>query len=474
VADIKRGKSVGEQTAYGEADCAAEGLVVHKVYSDDGVSASRFGTKERDDWPRLLRDLATGVIVVLWVWESSRGERELERWARLLNLCREHGVLVRVGTHRRTYDVRVPRDWRTLAEEGIDSAYESEKTSLRVRRAVAARAEAGLPHGRCPYGYMRIYDERTRGLVAQEPHPERAPIAREIIRKAAAAVPISVITDELNERGDPGPTGKGWNRFAVRDIAMSETYIARRTYQGQVYPCQWPPLIDEETHLAARRVLTAPERVTTRPGRSKWLLSYLMVCDTCEEPMNSRMERRRRGDRLTYGCGHHTGMDLAGTDEYIVALVCARLASPDTFAALVEDTDDGAVIAARDRLTLLESRLSEHYALAAQGKLSAAGLVAVEKDLLPMIEKARTDAEALTLPAPLRGMVRPGDPEAVRAIWDTLTVPARRDALRALLADIRLTGQAKRAFLEFDHRRLIIIWRDITPRPVARAHGEAA
>ena len=66
------------------------------------------------------------------------------------------------------------RDWRNLAEDGVDSGYESEKTSIRVRRTVAAKMQAGEPFGHCPYGYEREYHPRTRELIAQRPSTEPA------------------------------------------------------------------------------------------------------------------------------------------------------------------------------------------------------------------------------------------------------------------------------------------------------------
>jgi hypothetical protein len=75
-------------------------------------------------------------VVVLW--ESSRGGRELEEWAAFLNACRRTGTGIYITTHGRLYDMANGRDWRSLAEDGVDSAYESEKTSVRIRRHVAA------------------------------------------------------------------------------------------------------------------------------------------------------------------------------------------------------------------------------------------------------------------------------------------------------------------------------------------------
>ncbi len=65
----------------------------------------------------------------------------------------------------------------------MDSEYESAKGSARGKRAAAATARAGLPHGRIAYGYTRRYDERTRKIIAQEPHPDEAPNVTELFAR---------------------------------------------------------------------------------------------------------------------------------------------------------------------------------------------------------------------------------------------------------------------------------------------------
>jgi hypothetical protein len=46
-------------------------------------------------------------------------------------------------------------------------------------------------------------------------------------------------------------------------------------------PDTWPPLMDEKTFYAARRVLTDPKRKTTRPGGARHLLSLTARCGAC-------------------------------------------------------------------------------------------------------------------------------------------------------------------------------------------------
>ena len=203
----------------------------------------------------MLDDIAHARLDVLVLWECSRGDRDLPTWAGLLATCRKQGILIRITTHGRTYDVSNPRDWRTLAEDGVDSAYESEKLSLRTRRGVATAAAAGRPPmGKAPYGYRRTYDQGTGKLAGQEPDPTTAPIAREIIQRVAKSVPVSVITKDLNGRSVPPPAGPIWRRQRVREIALNVAYVAARPSRPGLRGRMGTD-IDDDTFYAAARVL---------------------------------------------------------------------------------------------------------------------------------------------------------------------------------------------------------------------------
>lgn len=119
------------------------------------------------------------------------------------------GVKVHVTQHGRTYDPRNGRDWRSLAEDGVDSAYESEKISVRVRRGKADGKMAGRPQGSVAYGVHRVRDpERTvRAWVRDEPDPKSGPVVQEIVRRVGERQSYKAIARSLNERGIPPPWG---------------------------------------------------------------------------------------------------------------------------------------------------------------------------------------------------------------------------------------------------------------------------
>ncbi len=451
--DKQQGRSVIEQADESRTACALNGWEVTQTYSDNDVSASRFGTKARPGWVQLVADLDAGMFDVLVLWEPSRGSRELMAWAALLDACRRRKVLVHVTSHQHTYDLSKPRDWRSLAEDGVDSAYESEKSSQRIRRSMAANAVAGRPHGRTPYGYVRRYDPATKVLVAQEPDPLTAPIVREVFKRFAAAEPVSVVTADLNQRGVLSPAGGPWYRQNVRKLALSHAYIGQREFGGEIHQGNWPALVDAEVWYAARRVLLDPQRIMTKPGRFKYLLSYLACCGVCDAPLQAAP----RTGEPSYVCpnGGHVQCKVAWLDKIITPLIIAALDDKKMMARLAGG-DDKAVLQARAQVAALRGRLDGFRDAAAAGELTPASLAHVEARLLTEIETARKRAASASVPSVLRGLA---GADHVQARWDEMSVAGRRKVVAALL-EVRLDHSSTRGrWSDKDYGRVRYTWK---------------
>ena len=88
----------------------------------------------------------------------------------------------------------------------------------------------------------------------------------------------------------------------------------------------------------------------------------------------------------------------------------------------------------------MQAQLDEARAQAAkfgpdgQPRLSIQSLAALEASLTPLIAKARQEAESVTVPPLLRGII--GQPD-IDAIWEDMSIAQRRAVLRAVV-NIRL------------------------------------
>lgn len=136
-------RSVSDQEAGGRRWAEAAGVTVADVYRDSDRSASRFATRQREDFERLLADLAAGWLDLVWFWELSRSQRELRVFARLRDLCRERGV--RWVIRDRVFDPASYADMMTAGMLTIVGEVESE---LIAERTAAARRPAPPPGGR--------------------------------------------------------------------------------------------------------------------------------------------------------------------------------------------------------------------------------------------------------------------------------------------------------------------------------------
>jgi DNA invertase Pin-like site-specific DNA recombinase len=441
-----RVRSVAEQQKVNREHCERNDWLEAAGYEDEG-SASRFATKSRPDWLRLQGDIEAGHLDVIMMWDPSRGSRDTEDWFAFLRRCREHDVLIYVTTHSRSYDMSNARDWRTLAEDGIDSAYESEKKSRDVKRGLAANRHDGLPHGRAKFGYEHTYEGKPPKLTGQKPVPEKAAVAREIITRVSMSEPMSAILRDLTERKAPSPP-KGWNRHQILLLAKSVTYIGKiRLETGELIDAKWPAIVDEDVFWAAQHVLTAPGRKTTRPGKAKYLLSYVMKCGACGEPVSVDPPRNRPKYTMAWhrykccqpkaGCA---SIYMAEADEYVTAEVKLRISQPDWYRHLIVGNDKE-IVRARAEAARLRAELDEWAA----SDISARAYAIREEKLLPLIESAERRAEQLVIPAALRELASPyADTDAISPHadvsdrWDDMHIAARRDVIRLLFPDLRL------------------------------------
>jgi DNA invertase Pin-like site-specific DNA recombinase len=443
--DSAESRSVEQQNEAGTAAATEHGWRVVDRYPDPGLSASRFAKKGRPEWQRLMADIRDWKIDVVVLWEPSRGGRELEEWAAFLSLCRQREVSIYAVSQYHLYDPRNARDWRTLAEEGVDSAYESEKISLRTRRGTAASAQRGDPYGRVAYGYVRRYEyvsSSRKPKVHQEPHPEQAPVVREIITSIAASKPISRIISDLAERGVPSPTGRPrWAGGTIARIVLEGVvYIAKRRYNGgPLLDGNWPALVDEDVYWKAVTVLQDPRRRPAngsgiRPGRSLHLLSYIAVCDVCEGPLSMRHKTRAGSRQVAYyrcarkGC---VSAPMDWLDFLVTEAVIALCSQPSVYQGITE-TDDREAQAARDEAQSERARLETFEAQAVAGTLSASSFAKIAAGIETRVAELEARAEQLAAPPALRDLVSTDREADIRERWEGMPIPARRNVVREL------------------------------------------
>lgn len=454
------GRSAARQERDWRADCNREDLQHGRTFIDPDLSASRYARHERPDYAKLLEHIRSGACAMVSLWEASRGSRQLGEWIAFLELCRENGVLIRIfGEDAHTYDPRKRRDWRTLAEDGLDAHDESERLAERVRAGTRDAAVNGKPPGPLLYGYTRIFDERGR-YVEQVIAPERAARVRRwaadtlnavipeinglpaVVPDANAPIPLHTQARALNDAGVPSPSGTGqWIGAHINRYLRNPGYLGHRVHHGKVVARgAWPAILDETTVARIRDLLEAPDRRHHTDSKLHYQLSGAALCGCCRRVLRVKPlgpHRQLRYHCPWTGCLRVTA-SLAQMDAFVDEVITARLRQPDAAAVFAAAADEGAANAARRHLDMLRDRLDEHVREATAGRLSARSLGIVERELQPQIDAAEREWQRLLTPAALQGY----DPVVLADEWPDLPVGRRRAVILAL-AEVVLSPVGK-------------------------------
>ncbi len=451
-----RARSLEEQHADHVRVAGEQGWsLLEGSYRDESVSASRYARKVRGGFDALITDLEADRFGarVLMIWESSRGSRRVGEWVRLVELCEQRSVSIYVTTHGRCYEPGNGRDRRSLLEDAVDSEYESAKMSARARRAAAANAVAGRPHGPIPYGYRRVFHPQTRVFLAQEPQPGEAEVVTELYRRLIQGHSLRGIARDFQQREIRTRSGVVWTGQHLRSLAIKPVYAGLRSHapggrggdrmvdlEG-LYEGQWPGLVSRGEWFAVQRLLRAPERKTTRPGRAKHLLSLIGRCGVCAGTLNVGYREGANPIYLcrTKGCVRITQADL---DTLAAQVMLDYLAQSDVIDALRAGEHDGdrELSEVRDRLAAARARHEQLADAVAARTVSVATLVRAEPTLLAEITTLETRERELSTPSALRGLIEPGADVAQR--WATTPMSTRREIARLLLTP-ELIGQLR-------------------------------
>lgn len=477
-------RSIDEQFEDADVDAAEEGYDI-VVRFNDQKTASRFRAPGavREDWLRLETYIMEGLLDVVVFWESSRGTREPEEWLRFLRICRERRILIRVISQGgQWFDVRKrPRDWKTLADDGIHNAYTSEETSERYRRTFRLGAAKGRPHGQCPFGMRRVFDELTGEFLRQELDTEvfetatgyrwsPAGVVQEMYGWAETGKSLLQLCRIFEERGIPTPrlhramtSGRAeqlerwaethWTLATMRKLLTNEQMIGSRVHLDAVAKRDaWPPLVSKEQFWAVNNLIRDSGRLTsgTRAGRGSaiHLLSFIAHCH-CGFPMaQSDMKGYPRyqcygkgfgmcnGQRVVTRDVKHVSISAPLLDDYVTVWVLHYLTEPTTRERLEAVTvDQESVARARAELEELQGEYAEWERRAMDRANKFVTLDMFERkaaELTPLIEDAERRTVWVGLPKDILEMC---GPDAAKR-WGRLDTAGKRRVIKHVVKEL--------------------------------------
>lgn len=448
LSDAKGGTSIARQGSDHSVVAAEQGWTLGEPYIDDGLSASRFARKRRDDFDKLVADLSSGPTGrqsrfgadILMLWESSRGSRKVGEWVSFIELCEAKSVRIWVTTHERLYNPANGRDRKALIDDANDSEYESYKTHTRVLGTVAYEARMGRPHGKAPDGLMPEYDSKTRALVTWVEDPARSGPVKELFELLEAGHNLTAIERRFAEAGYRNRSGRPYTREHLRITALRPAYAGLREHNGTIHNGVWDGIVPVAQFWNVHAILTSASRKTSRGGRAKHELTVGLWCDRCDGRMNVSLVHGARNRKTVYrcvrGCMH---IQKQPVDDYIIGTreepgaMLEYLARRDLFDLLaVPDADEAEVREVQASLARERAELGEMEdtvpTTAAGVEILGRSLQAKRAQVARLEERERE----LIIPPAVTRWIRPG--QNVWDDWENAPIGARRELVQVVLS----------------------------------------
>ncbi|MGW1784946.1 recombinase family protein [Streptomyces sp. NPDC002143] len=353
-----------------------------EAYKDTG-SASKFATKIRDDFEKLLSDLETGAFGrpgdVLVLWEVSRLARETGRGVALVDAAEAGGYLIHVTSLERTFNPRNYGDRHSLISGINDAEKEARLLSARTLRGVNSATREGRPHGKIPFGFRRTYeliDGRPRP-VSQEADPTEGPHVVELFERVAGwngrrRESVRAVEQDWLRRGVTSRDGVPFSRQNLAQMLKRKAYVGVRVHKdpatGEITetPGNWAPLVEPDLFAAVQRVLADPARRTTTSTSVKHVSTVALRCGRCGGKTSTRPGGRAYDGRIVYRCWERDCFtaDKAQTDAVLIGtaerpgVLLAYLSRPDVNADLADSDDDSELSAVRGELATKRGQLT--------------------------------------------------------------------------------------------------------------------
>lgn len=419
------------------------GWPVAAVFPDNDLSASRYARKPRPKFEQLRQFIAGGGCDIVVYWEASRSSRDLAVFVPLRDLCRDLGV--KLAYSGRVLDLSDPTDQFLAVLDAALSEQESARTSVRTKRALAANAAAGRPHGPTIFGYRRTYDPLTGRLLSVDIEASEAAMLREAGQRLLAGESMSSVVQWANGAGHRTLAGVAWRSDNLRRSLLNPSYAGKRVVGKATVEAVWPPVFDEATWYRLSALLRDPARDTARGKRDlSYLLSFIASCGApgCGGLVKGQKARAR------YVCPVCAGVtrSVVPVDEWVTD--CLLAGNGARLRRALSGGDDGdprsmEAQAAHEAAVEKRARLDTFYDSAADGSITAAALARIEQRLLAEIRQHERAAGRAVVPAQFRHLAEID----VAAEWPNLPLTTRRGLIRRYL-DVTILpwGKGRRVF----------------------------
>jgi DNA invertase Pin-like site-specific DNA recombinase len=272
-------------------------------YEDGGFSGASL---DRPALNQLLTDIQARKVDCVVVYKVDRLSRSLLDFARLLSVFEKSGVSF----------VSVTQEFHTSTSMGrltlnillSFAQFEREIIGERTRDKMSAARRKGKWMGGTP---VLGYDIDPQGgrLVVNLAEAERV---NEIFATSAVCTGLAAAQREVNARGLRtkdwiSKSGKHhrvqpFTRSALGALLRNILYIGQVCHKGVAYPGEQPAIVERALWERVRQQLKLDRSPGVRHRKVNALLSALLYCAQCGEPMRSTYSSRQGRRHLYYVC----------------------------------------------------------------------------------------------------------------------------------------------------------------------------
>jgi site-specific DNA recombinase len=295
---------------------------------DQDVSGSvdPFDTPQLGDW---LNNRAPEFDIVA-CWKLDRLGRNAIRLNHLFGWCLEHDKSV--VSCSESIDLGTPVGRLIANVIGFLAEGELEAIRERTRSSNAKLRDLGRwGGGKVPYGYKSV--RREGGGYSLEVDDEAADVVRRIVDEFLAGRPLTHIAEGLNRDGIPPSevyrgrsTGASWHVSSIRNKLLSKSVLGYVHHQGETVrddvgePVAYAePLITLDEWNRVQSLLDSNKSRRTGAKPTKGLLTGLIVCHFCEEPMYYQPSKARGKLYRYYQCASrkHTAISADDLEDLV-------------------------------------------------------------------------------------------------------------------------------------------------------------
>ncbi len=416
-----------------EDDCrelaGRRGWDITHVLVDNDYSA--YSRRARPGYQRLLELIEADAADLVVAWHPDRLHRSPLELEAFIELIERHHVQVET-VQAGPWDLATPAGRMLARQLGVVARYESEHRSARIRRALEQKAERGLPHGRVPYGYQRLYDPET-GIAREVLDPVQAAVIRRMADAVAAGGSIHGIARDLDAEGVPAPEGGRWVPSKVNALLKRARNAGLRVHHAEVVgEGAWEPILEVEQWQKLMAILEDPSRAQNGGGvsgpKSTTLLSGIMRCGVCDKPV---VRAANRG-LLSYRCpSGHLYRSLVKADEYVSEVVLRLVVSSELAELVLSPGQRDEMASARAEAQGLRALMDQAADQYADEVIDAVQLQRINRRLRPRLEDALARA-ARSDPREVFAGLMGHTLETAREKWAALPLERQRAVVRRL------------------------------------------